>query len=1001
MLEANHFPQFDLPRLTRARERVEAMIWQIDPTPITVEQSKPAHDHTTFAQAQKLTYKPVNKRPHHWGKVYDQCWWRIKLPRIKNPDNTYLLWKDQGEATLYADGQPVYGIDPGHKHAPLRAGVRKWMIESICCRTGVWVTGEINGIDAQGSRFDGASLAIRDDHAWAAFHDLDVLIQLLDLSHLPDYPQRGNRYNAVGYRPELHAADPAFRWLLEQLSLAVDALDRQGVPALRNQLAKTYRGLQQDDDKLKGILTGHAHIDLVWLWPERVGEFKAIHTFSNALSLLERYPEVHFGYSQPASYQAVSRRCPKLMDRVDNAIQSGHWEPTGAMYVESDTQLACGEALARSVALGQQGFRQLRGDDSKVLWLPDVFGYSGCIPQILAGFGVPYFFTTKLHWSTAQRFPYTSFRWIGHDGSEVLSHVIWNHYNMAGTPQEVRELAEHHRQTPQHPELLIPTGYGDGGGGPTEAMAERARRMTNLRGLPKTEWGTIEGFFDRMAQHTPNLPAWRGEVYLEFHRGVQTTHAELKRLYRRAERGLQMLEAVHAVNGNGPIDPTLWERVVFAQFHDYLPGSSVKEVYDEALPELADIGDTTRNQAAKALKAKNKAKTCIFNPLPQPLTRAIDGAMRTLPPLAGVEVKSLPAIISPDVRITKRSLTSERVEARFDTRGRIESLIIDGEPIAFSAPAAEPWIIPDQPAMYDAWDIDRRSLSLGEPVSSKAQITIDESDELRPRLLVKRSLANQSSMTLAYSLDPIHPVLHLDLDIDLRDREKLLKLVFPTTYAGKQARYGAPFGSALRGQHAGPIAHETAFENPASRWMTVADETEADGMMLLAERTYGYGCREGLAHISLLRSPIMPRSGDTPLDKSGRPTADVADLGSHHIRLAVGRYTSDADLPDQPASLAETLFAEPIEYRGTPTPQPLQSIEGLSSVIPSWAQPEPGGGLTLRLHETLGQRGWIELNLAGKTWNLTDLAGTPTTEPTTNPCVVEVKPYQIISVRVA
>ncbi|QDU70429.1 alpha-mannosidase [Mucisphaera calidilacus] len=998
MLETNPFPQFDLPRLARAKTRLEEMIWRVDPSPLAVSQSKPTRDHVTFAEAKKLAFKPVKRTPRYWGKVFDQCWWRVEIPKLKGDEQVYLLWRDRGEATLYADGEPVYGIDPGHHFAPLRKGVKQWMVESACCRTGIWVPGETQGLEAEGSRFEGAFLAYRDDEAWGAFHDFDVLIQLLDELRLPDYPSRVNRYDAVGYKPELHAAEPTFRWMLERMSRSVDALDREGVGAMRKVLAEVYRGLQGMDEKVKAVLTGHAHIDLVWLWPERVGEFKAIHTFSNTLSILEQYPEFRFGYSQPASYQAVERRCPSLMKRVRAAIDSGAWEATGAMQVESDTQLPCGEALVRAVAFGQRGFKEVRGEASRVLWLPDVFGYSGCVPQILAGFGVPYFFTTKLHWSTGQRFPYTSFRWMGHDGSEVLAHVIWNHYNMEAKPQELIRLAEHHRQAAVHDEFLVPTGFGDGGGGATEGMLERARRIKDLRGVPNASWGGIEPFFDRMAEKRDALPAWRGEMYLEFHRGVQTTQCALKNYYRRAERQLQVLEAVHAVKGMGPVDPVLWERVLFAQFHDYLPGSSVREVYDEAVPELASIGDVAEKEAAGALKGRGKA--CVFNPLAQPMTAAVNGAMRQLPPLSGVEVDSLDAIVAGDVKATKRSLVSERVEARFDAKGCVVSLVIDGEMVPLEGVAAEPWVFPDQPAMYNAWDVDRPTLAIGEAVSSKAEVVLDDSDGLMPRLSFTRRVGASSEMTVSYSLDPVRPVLHMDVEVDWQDRDTLLKLVFPTGYCGKQARYGAPFGSALRGQSAGPLANEAMFENPGSRWVTVSDDTEADGFMVVTERTYGFGVREGQVHVSLVRSPRMGRSGDAPVDSEGRAEHDYADLGRHHFRLAVGRFTADAVLEEQPAALADLLYAEPIEYRGGATEPVVYGVEGLSSVVPSWVKPEPGGGMTVRLQESLGRRGWVSLDLGGRSWHLTDLAGTPVSEATTHPCAVEVKPYQIISVRV-
>ncbi|MEI9999992.1 MAG: hypothetical protein WDO13_12960 [Verrucomicrobiota bacterium] len=205
------------------------------------------------------------------------------------------------------------------------------------------------------------------------------------------------------------------------------------------------------------MLTGHAHIDLVWLWPEKTGEYKARHTFATMSRLIDHYPEFVFGYSQTASYDAVKRSAPKLADQVKKRIAAGRWDPVGALEVESDTLMACGEALARSFRLGQEGFRRLQGRPSRVLWIPDVFGYCGSLPQIMRQSGVDYFFTTKLTWSNINRFPYSSFRWVGIDGSEVVVHVTQeNGYNQAVTAQELRTGAKAYRQSDVHDEFLAP-----------------------------------------------------------------------------------------------------------------------------------------------------------------------------------------------------------------------------------------------------------------------------------------------------------------------------------------------------------------------------------------------------------------------------------------------------------------------------------------------------------------------------------------------------------------
>ena len=303
-------------------------------------------------------------------------------------------------------------------------------------------------------------------------------------------------FNSGGFRPPLEDASPLLRQLLTRLDAAADVYDNDGPAAMRKLTKQIYADFPAASYAMKAVLTGHAHIDLVWLWPERTAEAKAVHSFATANTLMDQYPEFHFGYSQPASYEAVERRSPALMQAVRKQIKRGNWEPTGAMYVESDTQLACGEALVRSVSLGQTGFNGLTGEDSKTLWLPDVFGYSGCIPSILSGMGVPYFFTTKMYWSSGTRFPHSGFRWRGNDGSEVVSFISWHGYNEETRPKELDYAQRNQRQAGVFNETLFCTGYGDGGGGVTAGHCERARRMASLATLPKTEWGRIDGFFE-------------------------------------------------------------------------------------------------------------------------------------------------------------------------------------------------------------------------------------------------------------------------------------------------------------------------------------------------------------------------------------------------------------------------------------------------------------------------------------------------------------------------
>ena len=1012
MLPKTPFLQFVAPPVAAAHKRLGRAIWKEDATPLPVARAPATHGHVPAEAADGLKFEPVAALPHVWGRKWQQAWWRLDVPA--GSAGRWLRWDDRAEATVYRpDGDggwtPHAGFDPGHDRVPLPDGFDggTLLVESVCARTGIWVRGESQGVGDEGSEFRGAFLCDRDEDAWHLWHDLDVLIGLCRTMQGELHPRPlehgldggADLWNPGGYRTPVRVAPPLFRRVLHGLARAVSAYDNDGPAAARAVTAELFAELKAAPTAMRLTLTGHAHIDLVWKWPERVGDFKAVHSFATAESLMARYPEFHFGYSQPASYEAVEGRSPSLMRRVRSRITAGTWEATGAMYVESDTQLPCGEALLRSVELGQAGFRDLAGEDSKTLWLPDVFGYSACLPQILAGFGVPYFFTTKLHWSSATQFPHSAFVWRGHDGSEVLGFIAWEHYNLACEAGEMRRAEHNQRQAGLFNESLFPLGYGDGGGGVTDTMLERARRTGDLAGTPRCDWGRIDGFFGRLAGVRDALPTWRGEMYLEFHRGVQTTHGHLKSAYRAAERGLQLAEAARCLAGGGPVDDHAWKRVVFAQFHDYLPGSSVQEVYDEGVPELLQIAADATTSATSDLGGEGD--DCVFNPLPIERVEVIDGTPRRLPPLASVRVGDAEEVDAADVAGDATRLDNGRVSATFDADG-LTFLAVDGEPVELAGPARLAWF-EDRPASYPAWDIDRPTLARSHDARRAGDATADGRSVSFPH-----AFGTESTVTLRYALDPASPVLRVEAEIDWReaDANRLLKWVLPTRYAGTHARYGQPFGSVLRSQTANDIADDARFECPLSRWMAAghADGDGGRGLFLVTERTYGGGVRDGLVHLSLARSAYVTDADDNPGLRDfdaygGGGHTRHSDLGKQTVRFAVGRWDSRSPRHEQPAALADSLFTPTLRHAGGPRDCGLLGLDGCPTLVPTWAKPDASGSWTLRLNETLGRAGTATLRLAeNRSASLIDLKGDPL-----GPVVggrLEVTPYALLSVRV-
>lgn len=991
----NPFLQLTPLRSQHALERVRGLIWR-DFVTLPVEATRPSPRYLPWSAARRLKRRAA-PAGEAWGRLFDQRWSRLSLPSAAATPPRWLRWEEDGEATLYLQGVPFYGFDVAHRTCALPAGAREAWVESIAVQAAIWHP-EARGLPPEGNRFRGASLGRRDEEAWAAYHDLLCLHELLMEERAKAFPELGRDLSPMQTQTRPDRAPPFLRRLLRGLDEAVDALDTAGLKAMRRRLAALYRELHAERPLMRAALTGHAHVDLVWLWPERVGEVKATHTFANVHYLLGRYPELRFAYSQPASYEAVGRLSPPLLARTRRQIAAGRWEATGALYVESDSHIASGEGLARSFALGQAGFRALSGRHSRLLWLPDLFGFSACLPQLMRQAGVDYFFTAKLKWNALHLFPYSSFVWRGVDGSEVIASVQESGFNNAVTASELSAASDYHAQADIHPETLLPCGYGDGGGGPTDEMCERTRRFSALGPLPELAWDQPERFFDRLARHRRRLPVHAGEIYLEAHRGIFTTRRRLKQAFRRLEQALQLREAVACARRETVDLTSAWQRMVFAQFHDYIPGSSIPDVYEEGLPELEKLATSLTQAASRSLRGSSaKGEPCVFNPLPLARQAVVGSQVVELPPLSGVRISDAILPNPPSAVVAKgRSLDNGLVSARLDREGHLASLVFNGKKVILAGPAGVLMLFPDQPAHHPAWEIDRASLSLGKKAGGPATITARDGT-----LTVRRKLGRHSEAVLRYGLEPGLTVLRLTVELDWQEPDTLLKLHFPTDYRGSNVRCGLPFGSLLRPQQPCHTLAAAQWEFPASRYVAVADDTESDGLSLITESHYGFSCLEGDLAVSLVRSPLHVgadhyRPAYPPSLRPSQPCLHT-DIGRHSLQLALAPYFADAPIPMQPAALAESLFTPVVTYTGQPCATPFQGLTDAETLVPSWLQPLGRDRYLLRLHETMGRRGRAGLRLAeGWQAQRADLFGQPVSDQRVARTLAY-KPYEIVN----
>lgn len=976
-------PQLIKRRVELVRDQVRGRQWS-SITPLPAEMGPRNRTFISCRKAARQSFRPVTpgtyfeKRPPAGDPspfYWRQRWFRLKLPAAKRGEKgkRHLYWKANGETTVYIDGRPWCGLDGCHPTCFVPDTACTLL---LCCgtwQTGIWSPREF-ALDDIGLQFVEAGLRVRDEPAWHTSLDLDIFCHWLDAIYgEEDVPAHGV---STLEKPLISKCKPVLRRMLKQLDDAMDAYDRGGLQALAPALRNVYRQFKAEAHNLKVSYVGHAHLDLVWLWPERVTYQKAIHTFATMNNLMRRYPDFVFTMSQPPLLNHVKQHEPAQYQEVLKHIRGGQWEATGGLEVESDTHMAVGEGLARALIYGQERIAEFRGKPATTVWIPDVFGYSQCLPQVFSLGGIKYFYTQKMTWSSVSRFPHNSFVWKGADGSTIITHLANSGYNSEVTIGEALHAESEYRQSDVHDEVLIGAGYGDGGGGVCEEHIERARRLADLARVPRVSFTRVEDFFDRLARVRDDLPVYRGELYMEYHRGTYTTQGEFKHHFRACERALQAREAVRVLQGKAPLPREDWLRYIFAQFHDAIPGSSIRDVYAEFVPELKALSESHHAAARKEWKTRGKNATTIINPtmLPRmelvelaPPTAAakdlVDDTGTRLPyqfsgtgrsrtalafvALDGLESRSLSyrkggtVAVEEDiaVRATSTRLENGIAAAGFDRDGQLTSLAVDGHDLQIAGRAGFALHI-DNPADFNAWDIDHSANWLGEPAAEQMQLRIVEKGPLRAVLRGKASMGEASALSVDYILEANRPCLKVEVTVDWREKHRLLRYTVPTNFKGTHARFGSAFGSVDRTQQEAGQAEEAQWEVPGSRWMAALNGA-GEGLAIVTEAKYGFRCKDGAASLSLLRSPSDP----DPL----------ADRGIHRIRFALMSHEHFTDGFDHStAAAAETLYTPFLVVPGAGVRDVPFTLDGLDGVVPSWILPsrETDGAYIIRMHET-------------------------------------------------
>lgn len=745
---------------------------------------------------------------------------------------------------------------------------------------------------------------------------------------------------------------------------------------------------------------GHTHIDVAWWWTVAQTREKVARSFATVLKLMDEYPDYKFMSSQPQLYVFLKERYPELYARVKQRIEEGRWEPEGGMWLEADCNLTSGESLVRQFVHGKRFFKEEFGIDNKILWLPDVFGYSAALPQILKKSGIDYFMTTKLSWNQFNKIPSDTFLWQGIDGTKVFTHMIstlgvgqnvknfFTTYNGMLHPDAIMGGWERYSDKNINNDILIAYGYGDGGGGPTRQMLETSQRMEKgVKGIPKVRQVFSKQYFDELkdrVEENRELSTWVGELYFEYHRGTYTSMARNKRSNRKSEIMMMDLEllSVLALMQKEVKYPTeeidkMWKTILLNQFHDILPGSSIKEVYEvtkKEYEEIAQQGEILVKDRISTLSDKGDAIT-VYNTLGferddivnlgnidesitaiedvkgniYPVQHEENGALAYV---SGVPSKGFKSFKKSELKkesafnITKSGIETPFYKVDIDENGLFTSLFDKKnkrEVFKSGEKGNLMRVYEDKPIYYDNWDIDIFYTEKHWDVTNTSKLEWTENGSVFAALEIERKFSNSVIKQKIYFYKD-SPRIDFETYVDWKENQHLLKVLFPLDLNTDEASFDIQFGNTKRKTHENTSWDKARFETCAHKWIDISEG--GYGVSLLNDCKYGHSVKEGNAAITLIKSGIEPN-----------PTTDQEE---HFFTYAVYPHANswqEAGTAKQAYMLNQkALCAVDTEFKDSFS---FAEIDNESVMLETVKQAENGEAVILRMYEYKNSRGEI------------------------------------------
>ncbi len=856
-------------------------------------------DQLTPAQAERRRFRPMPPGTA-WGAKWEYAWFRGEcvVPKTARGERIVLKLEPGGESAIFINGVAAGTKGKTDREITLtrraRGGERfRILVESY----GGHGAQEMGGAPCVHGRVTVPEPSTTQTCVGVSSFGIweEELFQLwLDVETLAQYRDRAQD------QASLRVAE--VREALDKMTLVVDLeLPREEMlktVLLGRRLLRPFLAARNGTAAPGLHAFGHGHIDVAWLWPLPETERKCCRTFSSQLALMPEYPEYRFLQSQPHLYRMTRERYPELYARIRQAARRGQWIPDGAVWVEPDTNITGGESLIRQFLHGKRFFREEFGVNSRLLWLPDVFGYSAALPQIMNSCGVPYFSSAKIYgtYDGNAPFPHNWMWWEGLDGTRVLAYMHNDYSSQTSPGSTLPRWNDRVQKDGWHKARLFPFGWGDGGGGPTREHLEFLRRQKDCQGLPRCRQAAPVDFFDAMIRSPDrdSLPVWVGELYFQAHRGTYTSQARTKKANRLAEIALREAElwgasAAWLKGFSYPLARAdgLWKDTLLCQFHDILPGSSIRRVYEDAEATLSVVGRDARAIAGRAQATffrRSRNAVTVFNSLswardalielPAGFPSLQDESGNALPvqkiggrgfvrapavPACGwltLRKAVRPGAAATQVRAGVRSLENEFLKLTFNAAGEITGILdrTSGREMA-AGPCNAFRLYKDVPGYFDAWDVDSPYKFQPVRIANAAQIQVIAAGPLFATLRITRKIG-RSELTQEISLRAGSPRVDFRTKIDWRENHKLLKVAFPVTVHSDEALHEIQFGHVRRPNHASSEYDASRFEVCNHRWTALVEGKR--GAAVLNDSKYGVNVEGNSINLTLLRAPMAP-----------------------------------------------------------------------------------------------------------------------------------------------